>query len=113
MSMGTLASRILGMARDMVLASLFSKTATDAFVVAFRLPNMFRRLLGEGSLSVSFIPVYVEKEPKMKRKAKPLANAVFTQCCHKQPNRIGESFYAKGFASLGFREGGSCRFPES
>lgn len=78
MSMGTLASRILGMARDMVLASLFSKTATDAFVVAFRLPNMFRRLLGEGSLSVSFIPVYVEKRTQDEAKAKPLANAVFT-----------------------------------
>ena len=61
MSLGTLSSRILGVVRDMVLAALFSRTVTDAFVVAFRLPNMFRRLLGEGSLSVSFIPIYIEK----------------------------------------------------
>ncbi|MCC7404790.1 MAG: murein biosynthesis integral membrane protein MurJ [Bdellovibrionales bacterium] len=60
MSAGTLASRILGVVRDMVLAAYFSRTVTDAFVVAFRLPNTFRRLLGEGSLSVSFIPIYIE-----------------------------------------------------
>lgn len=61
MSLGTLSSRILGFVRDMVLAAYFSNTTRDAFIVAFRLPNLFRRLLGEGALSVSFIPVYIEQ----------------------------------------------------
>tara|TARA_B100000749_G_scaffold280896_1_gene280694 strand:- start:66972 stop:68555 length:1584 start_codon:yes stop_codon:yes gene_type:complete len=61
MAVGTLGSRILGLVRDIVLAALFPNFVKDAFVVAFRLPNLFRRLLGEGSLSVSFIPVYVDQ----------------------------------------------------
>ncbi len=64
MSMGTMVSRVLGFIRDLALAALFSRTITDAFVVAFRMPNLFRRLLGEGSLSVSFIPIYVETREK-------------------------------------------------
>lgn len=60
MALGTLSSRILGLLRDMALAALFPKMVTDAFGVAFRVPNLFRRLMGEGSLSVSFLPVFVE-----------------------------------------------------
>jgi putative peptidoglycan lipid II flippase len=60
MAVGTLTSRILGLARDMAFAALFSRTVTDAWTTAFRLPNLFRRLLGEGSLSVSFIPIFVD-----------------------------------------------------
>ncbi|MGE0529547.1 MAG: lipid II flippase MurJ, partial [Bdellovibrionales bacterium] len=60
MAAGTFSSRILGFVRDAVMFALFPRAITDAYVVAFRLPNMFRRLLGEGSLSVSFIPVYVD-----------------------------------------------------
>jgi putative peptidoglycan lipid II flippase len=86
MSMGTLTSRILGMIRDQILFALFSKTITDAYVVSFRLPNMFRRLLGEGSLSVSFIPIFVEQlsspasdSPEIRAaRAKALASAVNT-----------------------------------
>jgi putative peptidoglycan lipid II flippase len=45
----TLASRILGFARDMVVAGTFGAgPVTDAFFVAFRIPNILRRLLGEG-----------------------------------------------------------------
>lgn len=58
--MGTLASRILGLIRDRMTAQYFSPEVRDAFVVAFRLPNMFRRILGEGALSVSMIPVLVD-----------------------------------------------------
>jgi len=59
--LGTFASRILGFARDMVIANFFGTgMAADAFFVAFRLPNLWRRLVGEGSLTVSFIPVYTE-----------------------------------------------------
>jgi putative peptidoglycan lipid II flippase len=59
--MGTLLSRILGFLRDMVIAQFFGAgMAADAFFVAFRIPNLWRRLVGEGSLTISFIPVYTE-----------------------------------------------------
>jgi len=58
---GTLLSRILGFLRDMVIARYFGAgMAADAFFVAFRIPNLWRRLVGEGSLTISFIPVYTE-----------------------------------------------------
>jgi putative peptidoglycan lipid II flippase len=58
---GTLLSRILGFFRDMVIANFFGTgMAADAFFVAFRIPNLWRRLVGEGSLTISFIPVYTE-----------------------------------------------------
>jgi putative peptidoglycan lipid II flippase len=57
----TLLSRILGFVRDMIVAQYFGAgMSTDAFFVAFRIPNLLRRLVGEGSLTVSFIPVYSE-----------------------------------------------------
>ena len=57
--MGTLLSRILGFFRDMVIAHFFGAgMSADAFFVAFRIPNLWRRLVGEGSLTISFIPVY-------------------------------------------------------
>jgi len=57
-SLLTLASRVTGMVRDLLMASIFGASAmTDAFNVAFRLPNMFRRLLGEGAFSQAFVPV--------------------------------------------------------
>ncbi len=59
--LGTLLSRILGFLRDVVIAHFFGAgMAADAFFVAFRLPNLWRRLVGEGSLTISFIPVYTE-----------------------------------------------------
>ena len=59
--MGTLLSRILGFLRDMVTAHFFGAgMAADAFFVAFRIPNLWRRLVGEGALTISFIPVYTE-----------------------------------------------------
>ncbi len=59
--MGTLLSRILGFLRDVVIAHFFGAgMAADAFFVAFRIPNLWRRLVGEGSLTISFIPVYTE-----------------------------------------------------
>lgn len=54
----TLLSRILGFVRDMVIAGVFGAgLASDAFFVAFRLPNLMRRLFAEGSLSMAFVPV--------------------------------------------------------
>ncbi len=57
-SLLTLASRVTGLARDILMASVFGVSAmTDAFWVAFRLPNLFRRVLGEGAFSQAFVPV--------------------------------------------------------
>jgi putative peptidoglycan lipid II flippase len=57
----TLLSRILGYVRDMVMAYFFGAgPAADAFIAAFRIPNLLRRLFGEGSLSIAFIPVFNE-----------------------------------------------------
>ena len=78
MSLGTFSSRILGLIRDMALAALFSRTITDAWTAAFRLPNLFRRLFGEGSLSVSFIPVFVEARMDSPERAQNLANGFYT-----------------------------------
>ncbi len=57
-SLFTLASRITGLLRDLLMASMFGANAlTDAFNVAFRIPNLFRRLFAEGAFSQAFVPV--------------------------------------------------------
>lgn len=57
-SLLTLASRVTGLARDLLMASIFGANAlTDAFNVAFRIPNLFRRLFAEGAFSQAFVPV--------------------------------------------------------
>ncbi len=59
--LATLASRVLGYVRDIVLAQTFGAgPVTDAFFVAFRIPNLLRRLLAEGALSTAIIPVFSE-----------------------------------------------------
>ncbi len=59
LGLGTFASRILGLGRDMSRAWLFGTgPAADAFTVAFRLPNLLRALFAEGALSASFVPVF-------------------------------------------------------
>ncbi len=78
MALGTFSSRILGLLRDMALAALFSPTITDAWTAAFRLPNLFRRLLSEGSLAGSFIPVFVEARIDSQERAQNLANGFYT-----------------------------------
>lgn len=55
---GTLASRISGLVRASLLLQLFPQAATDAFNVAWKVPNLFRELLAEGALTNSFIPIY-------------------------------------------------------
>ena len=63
-SMLTLGSRLLGFARLIILVQMFSslRWASDAFIFAFRIPNLFRNLLGEGALSAAFIPTFVRTE---------------------------------------------------
>ena len=57
-SLLTLLSRITGLVRELLIASVFGASAlTDAFQVAFRIPNLFRRLFGEGAFSQAFVPV--------------------------------------------------------
>ncbi len=76
----TFLSRILGLVRDMVLASLFgSGLVADAFFVAFRIPNLLRRLFAEGSLTIAFIPVFTEYlERRSRQEALDLARIVLT-----------------------------------
>ncbi len=83
MSLGTLISRILGLVRDMVIAFFFSRIQTDAFFVAFRMPNFFRRFIGEGALSISFIPIFVHhlsgsSNQASVLRAKNFMNSVYT-----------------------------------
>ena len=57
-SLLTLASRVTGLVRDVLMSSAFGVSAlTDAFYVAFRIPNLFRRVFGEGAFSQAFVPV--------------------------------------------------------
>jgi len=78
--MGTLLSRILGFVRDMVIAHFFGAgMAADAFFVAFRIPNLWRRLVGEGSLTISFIPVYTEYlTQRSKEESQEVTHIAFT-----------------------------------
>jgi putative peptidoglycan lipid II flippase len=77
----TLASRIMGYIRDMVMSWAFGTgLAADAFYVAYRIPNLLRELLAEGSMSAAFIPVFTETLTKESRgSAHHLANVVFAR----------------------------------
>lgn len=58
----TLLSRIAGLARDVVIGALFGASASaDAFFVAFRIPNLFRRVVAEGAASTAFVPVFTSR----------------------------------------------------
>src|SRR6478672_1419240 len=61
MSVATMASRVLGVVREMVLAALFGAGAgpeMDAFNVAFRVPNLLRDLFAEGAMTAAFVPTF-------------------------------------------------------
>ena len=77
MSLGTLASRILGFVRDIIFARFFGTAAgADAFVLAFRLPNLFRDMIGEGAANSSFVPVMTEYKDKKPQELAEFLNAV-------------------------------------
>jgi putative peptidoglycan lipid II flippase len=58
----TLVSRVLGFVRDMLMARFMGASfATDAFLIAFRLPNMFRALFAEGAFAAAFVPMFNKK----------------------------------------------------
>lgn len=65
----TLCSRILGLVRDIIIARLFGVYLyAEAFVIAFRIPNLFRDLLGEGAANAAFVPVFSEYAVKEDKK---------------------------------------------
>ncbi|HEV7784009.1 MAG TPA: murein biosynthesis integral membrane protein MurJ, partial [Thermoanaerobaculia bacterium] len=71
----TLLSRLGGLARDVILARVFGDTwVNSAFQSAFAIPNMFRRLFGEGALSAAFIPEYTDAHLKDQHEADQLAS---------------------------------------
>ncbi len=76
----TALSRILGFVRDMVIALfLGAGMGADAFFVAFRIPNLLRRLFGEGALAAAFVPTYVETlRREGTHRAAELARSAFT-----------------------------------
>lgn len=85
MSAGIFISRIFGFLRDMVIGYFFTRTQTDAFFVAFRLPNFFRMFFGETAMTMSLVPTFIdylhEDEELSKNKqarAKNLVNSVYT-----------------------------------
>ncbi|WP_372834879.1 lipid II flippase MurJ, partial [Puniceibacterium confluentis] len=58
----TLASRVLGVAREIIILALIGPgPLLDAFVAAFRLPNMFRRFFAEGAFNAAFVPMFSKK----------------------------------------------------
>ncbi|NPA53209.1 MAG: murein biosynthesis integral membrane protein MurJ, partial [Aquificae bacterium] len=78
-SSATLISRILGYLRDATVAYVFgANPLTDAFFVAWRLPNTLRQLIGEGSFNAAFIPIYTQEEKKSPESAKEYASSLFT-----------------------------------
>jgi putative peptidoglycan lipid II flippase len=80
MSAATFISRILGYAKDMILAAYFGASGlSDAFFAAFRIPNLMRELFAEGAMSSAFIPVLTEyREKKGEEEARRLVRITFT-----------------------------------
>jgi putative peptidoglycan lipid II flippase len=77
-SLMTLVSRVLGFVRDILMVTLFgASAATDVFFVAFRIPNLFRRLFAEGAFSQSFVPVLSEaRATRSEAEVRVLVNTV-------------------------------------
>lgn len=74
---GTLASRLLGLGRDQTIAAIFPRGVTDAFFVAFTIPNVLRQLLGEGAVQNAVLPVLVKvREQGGEREARHFFRAV-------------------------------------
>jgi putative peptidoglycan lipid II flippase len=80
MGIATLSSRVLGMVREILYAKFMGDSwVAGAFQMAYMIPNLFRRLLGEGALTAAFIPIFKEKERREGEKAMwHAANAVLS-----------------------------------
>ena len=74
----TIISRILGYLRDILIAIFLGTSfVADAFFVAFRIPNTFRRLFAEGTFNAAFVPSYTSQLSKSKSKSKKFADEIF------------------------------------
>lgn len=75
----TMASRVLGFVRDVLMASVLGTgLVADAFVVAFRFPNLFRRLFGEGAFNAAFVPLFARRlEGEGEESARDFAEEIF------------------------------------
>lgn len=80
MAVATFMSRIAGLARDVIIARLFGAgMVTDAFFMAFTIPNLLRRFFAEGSLTAAFVPIFSEVfHRRGERQARVLANRCVT-----------------------------------
>ncbi|MBQ9404148.1 MAG: murein biosynthesis integral membrane protein MurJ, partial [Synergistaceae bacterium] len=79
MMAGTLLSRVLGLAREILVAAFFGASRSmDAFNVAYTLSNLARQLLAEGALSAAFVPVFSQALTKSREKALALARGTMT-----------------------------------
>src|SRR5512140_716630 len=78
LSAATMTSRVLGLVRDQLFAALVGANRwSDAFVVAFRIPNLLRDLFAEGALSSAFVPTFADAHARRGRGAAyQLANAL-------------------------------------
>ncbi len=76
----TMLSRLLGLFRDILMGAFFGTSVQmSAFVIAFTIPNLFRRLFGEGALASSFIPIFIEtREKESPEAAWTMAHRVFS-----------------------------------
>jgi putative peptidoglycan lipid II flippase len=105
----TFLSRILGLIRDGAIAyALGTRAAADAFYVAFRIPNLLRRMLAEGNLTLSFVPVFTESMHRSKREAREVVDVTFTLMSLflillSVAGVLGAAFFVR-FTALGFSE---------
>ena len=75
----TLISRVLGYLRDILIAFFLGASVfADAFFVAFRLPNTFRRLFAEGTFNAAFIPSYTSAKLENKKTGKKFADDILS-----------------------------------
>jgi putative peptidoglycan lipid II flippase len=79
----TMVSRVLGYVRDQRLTLLLGTTGlADSFVLAYRIPNVLRRLVGEGSMTASFIPVFTDyMRNRTREETWAFANRLFWTFC--------------------------------
>jgi putative peptidoglycan lipid II flippase len=78
MAVATFFSRILGLVREQVMAAYFGASGvTDAFLVAYRIPNLLRDLFAEGAFSSAFVPTFVEANHESKEKGRELMWSLF------------------------------------
>jgi len=75
---GTFLSRITGLIRDISAAAFFTSSENDMWVVAFRIPNLLRSILAEGTTNMAVVPVLTDALKESRDKAKRVGNSIFT-----------------------------------